>query len=356
MKKLLYLMGIDWYWIKQRPQIIAENLARDFDLTVAYYREVFVKQSLRTENDELEKSFPIPAIPFRDKNKLAFFIQRCFFNKINKNIQEQDIIWITHPLLYNYVPQKYRGKIIYDCMDNHVELCKDPKIRKKIEIAEDRLVSRADIVFVSSFGLEKKMKTLNNSVMPLLVRNGFVLDKIHFEANRESGKNTYQIGYFGTIAEWFDFSVLLDSLKCFPQLEYHLWGPINNVVVPEHPRLISEGVIEHSQLWNHVKKMDCFIMPFKVTKAIADVDPVKIYEYISMGKAIISVYYKELERFKSFVNFYENNLELNQVLQRLILNNFSPGYDEMSQEKFLRENSWDSRYEMIKETIERNVG
>ena len=41
MKKILYLMGIDWYWIKQRPQIIAEMLNKDYDVTVAYYKEVY---------------------------------------------------------------------------------------------------------------------------------------------------------------------------------------------------------------------------------------------------------------------------------------------------------------------------
>ena len=55
MKKILYLMGIDWYWIKQRPQIIAEMLNKDYDVTVAYYKELFVKQSFRKNNDELEK-------------------------------------------------------------------------------------------------------------------------------------------------------------------------------------------------------------------------------------------------------------------------------------------------------------
>ena len=44
-------MGIDWYWIKQRPQIIAEMLNKDYDVTVAYYKELFVKQSLRKNND-----------------------------------------------------------------------------------------------------------------------------------------------------------------------------------------------------------------------------------------------------------------------------------------------------------------
>ncbi len=81
MKKILYLMGIDWYWIKQRPQIIAEMLDRDYDVTVAYYKEVGVKQPLRKNNDELEKSIPISAIPYRDKNIIAHFIQKSYFRK-----------------------------------------------------------------------------------------------------------------------------------------------------------------------------------------------------------------------------------------------------------------------------------
>ena len=122
MKKILYLMGIDWYWIKQRPQIIAEMLNKDYDVTVAYYKELFVKQSLRKNNDELEKSISISAIPYRDKNKIAYAIQKLLFHRIMKNVKQFDIVWISHPLLYRYLPPNYDGKVIYDCMDNHEAL------------------------------------------------------------------------------------------------------------------------------------------------------------------------------------------------------------------------------------------
>ena len=133
MKKILYLMGIDWYWIKQRPQIIAEMLDRDYDVTVAYYKEVVVKQSLRKNNDELEKSIPISAIPYRDKNIIAHFIQKILFQKVMKNVEQYDIVWISHPLLYRYLPGNYKGKIVYDCMDNHEALCSDENIRQVIK-------------------------------------------------------------------------------------------------------------------------------------------------------------------------------------------------------------------------------
>ena len=355
MKKILYIMGIDWYWIRQRPQIIAEMLSEDYDVTVGYYHEVFVRQQLRTENDELEKSFAIPAIPYRDKSKLAFWIQRCFFKKVNRNIENYDVIWITNPLLYRYISSGFQGKIVYDCMDDHLALCNDIKIRNRINEVETALVRRADLIFTSSVGLTKKIENLCGKVQPVLIRNGFVWDEIHAPVKREKKEKNYKIGYFGTIAEWFDFSALLDSLEHFPEVEYHLWGPVINIEIPKHPRIFMEGVIEHSRLWDGMKTMDCMIMPFKVTKAIEAVDPVKLYEYISMGKSIISVYYKEVERFSPFVSFYHSYKELNVVIKELIQKKFQAVYDERSQQEFLKENSWNSRYKIIKKEVERSV-
>ena len=59
-----------------------------------------------------------------------------------------------------------------------------------------------------------------------------------------------------------------------------------NTEVPKHRRIHWKGVIEHNKLWENVKEMDALIMPFKVNDIIRDVDPVKLYEYISMGKKL----------------------------------------------------------------------
>lgn len=348
MKKLLYLMEIDWYWIKQRPQVIAEMLAKDYDITVVYHKEVFVKQSLRKDKDELQKSIPIPAIPFRDKNAVAYRIQKFFFYKIIKKINEFDIVWITHPLLYRYVPRNYQGKIVYDCMDNHEALCNDEKIRTTIRAAEKDLIEHADLILASSSGLMKKVMESGASQKVQLIRNGFVLQEIHPPQIRERTQgDKYKIGYFGTIAEWFDFPLLLESLEEFHEIEYHLWGPVSNVEPPNHPRMILEGVVEHRHLWEKVKGMDCLIMPFKMNDIIRDVDPVKLYEYISMGKTVISVYYEEVERFRQFVYFYDTRDIFIKLLANLIGEHFPPKYIEGEQKKFLVHNTWENRLEII---------
>ena len=181
-----------------------------------------------------------------------------------------------------------------------------------------------------------------------LVRNGVILNEIHAPQPLQK-KERYKIGYFGTIAEWFDFPLLLESLKANPDIEYHLWGPISVSSVPEHERLIFEGIVEHRCLGGKVKDMDCLIMPFKLNDIIRDVDPVKLYEYISMGKPVISVYYKEVNQFRDFVFFYHSPDELIRIVDALMQKEMKQKYNYKNQQEFLKENNWEKRYEDIKQ-------
>ena len=351
MKKILYFMGVDWYWIKQRPQILAEYLAQDYDVTVVYIKELFQKQSLRKDQDELEKSIAVPVIPYRDKSRCGYSLQRLLFHKVTKHINEYDTVWIGHPLLYRYIPQTYKGKIIYDCMDNHEALCKDIKIRATIHETEIQLIQRADLIFASSTGLIEKVIKKGGKGKTLLVRNGVILNEIHApQPPKKNVKERYKIGYFGTIAEWFDFPLLLESLKANPDIEYYLWGPVSVPSVPKHERLIFEGIVEHRCLWEKVKDMDCLIMPFKLNDIIEDVDPVKLYEYISMGKPVISVYYKEVDRFGSYIYFYKSLQDYNEILHEIFTENFAK-YDTFMQQEFLNANTWAERYSNIEKAM-----
>lgn len=338
-------MAVDWYWIKQRPQFIAEMLNKEYDITVVYLKEVFLSQALRNDKDELDKSYAVAAIPFRDKMISAFWLQNCLIKRKIDCFDDYDYIWIGHPLLFRYIPKTYNGKVVYDCMDNHVALCGDEKIARMIKKVEKELVQRADVIFATSRGLLEKIDELGGAEKNYLVRNGFFCQRI-CEPHALPIRNNFKMGYFGTIADWMDFSLLLNSLEEIPELEIYLWGPVSKVVIPEHPRLISKGIVEHRQLWEETKEMDCLIMPFLVNDIIQDVDPVKLYEYISMGKNIISVYYEEISRFSTFVKFYNSKQEFIDIIKEM-MSNKKVVYTAQQQTTFLLDNSWESRYKYI---------
>lgn len=352
-KKILYLMGIDWYWIKQRPQILAEMLSRDYDITVAYYKEIIGKIELRKRHDELEKSIPVPVLPYRDKSKIIYLIQKSIFKYQVRNLDQYDIIWIGHPLLFRYIPKSYQGKIVYDCMDNHVALCKDLRIRRVISNVEEILIRRADLIIASSNRLKQGIETKYLKEV-ILVRNGHVAGQIRNQNIVFTGRNI-NIGYFGTIAEWIDFKIIINCLNKIGDMMCFFWGPVSVNDIPQHPRLLFEGIVEHNRLWDVAKNMDCLIMPFLVNDIIEDVDPVKLYEYISMGKIVIAPYYKEIARFAPYVYFYESEEELLNLFKQLQKGELKCKYTKLQQINFLENNTWEKRYTIIKENLSKFV-
>lgn len=350
MKKLLYLMGIDWYWIKQRPQIIALELQKKYQVTVVYLSEVFSKTEMRRENDEIVSTTAVPALPFRDKSKLVSQIEKLLVCRAIKNIHEYDIVWFSYPTLFKYIDPSYKGKVVYDCMDDHKELCGDPRVGREIASIETKLIRRADVIFATSQVLKKQQEQLGGIGKTYLSRNGFLMEHI-YQLDKAEKKPFYKIGYFGTISSWMDGTLLAKSLEKNKQISYHLIGPLHQTELPSDSRIVLEGVIEHSSLYRAVEKYDCLIMPFQVNDVILAVDPVKLYEYISMGKCIISVWYEEIDRFSPFVYFYRDEKEYMCLLEELCAAGFPPKYTEKQQKEFLENNSWEVRCTHIIEKL-----
>ncbi len=351
-KKMLYILGVDWEWIYQRPQIIAEYLSQDYEVTVAFPFKIWDRHVKRTSRNE---SAGIPKLrlwvfPFQRKSRLVGVFADKYKKLRLRNYQQYEYIYIDYPVDIEYIPEDYRGCLIYDCIDDHEQMCSNEYMHRKVVEDEEILMQRSDIVIVSSQKLLQKRADKYSKKM-YLVRNGTSFTKI-YDAREGVVKKHYIIGYIGTIAEWFDQDLVMQSAQKHTELEYHLIGPctISNQV--RSNRIIYDGIVEHTKLQLHVKEYDCMIMPFIVNETVRAVDPVKLYEYIAFGKCIISVYYEELEYFRNYVYFYKTEEEYNNLMEALIKQGFSPKYNRQQQGEFLKENNWKERYKVIHQLIE----
>lgn len=352
-KKMLYIMGIDWDWIYQRPQIIAEFLSNDFDITVAYPVKIWDKHTVKECNNEKKAIHKLKlwVFPFQGKSRLIGRIADQYRKICLRNYQLYDYIYIDYPTYIQYIPEDYNGCIIYDCIDDHVQMCAKKYMRMQVEHTETELIQRSDVLITSSQRLLKKMQTPDLNRRINLIRNGTNFSRI-FDVKNVDVKEHYNIGYIGTVAEWFDYQLINQSVQKYSGLTYHLIGPCVAPNKAETDRMVYRGVVRHSELQLYVENFDCLIMPFLVNEIVKSVDPVKLYEYIAFGKCIISVYYEELEYFKDYVYFYSTPEEYDSLLESLIHDGFPPKYDTQQQEKFLQVNSWEERYKLIHEAIE----
>ena len=359
MDHILYLMHIDWNWIKQRPQFIAEGLSKKYKVDVVYKYSYRNKNYQQNENElknvTLNKifSFPNKLAKLRVISEINTLIFRHKVKKIMKATKPK-YVYITSPLLLKMLPSGFDANVIYDCMDDHYALESHPEIKAEIKENEEKLVNLAKYIFVSSMHLQEillKRYKVNNKEKIYLIRNGFKGPILNL--NRSSvfpSSTVFKIAYFGTISSWFDFDLINQSLKDFNNIEYELIGPIDknrNFIIPQNKRIKLLGTVEHNKLYSKIKDCNALIMPFKLNDIIKSVDPVKLYEYINFDKNIVTVRYKEIQRFNDFVYFYNNYSEFKRILNKLMKNENAVKYNKQMRHLFLRENTWEARISQI---------
>lgn len=349
-EEVIYLINLDWGWIKQRPHFIVKEIGERFNVRVFYQRR-YRRGSLQHNNENTKeiKIYPIYVLPrigeYPRLSRINTFIRNKKFKKAIKRFQPKVII-TTYPDQIRAISENYKGVVVYDCMDDHVSFIKNAYLKRLIFKEEKELLNRADCIFATSNKLieninEKYNFKDNNRIT--LVRNGYdgeIISTLSIEKSE-----FYKICYFGTVSEWFDFDIVMKSLNDFSNIQYYIIGPCDREV-PLHERIHYLGTIEHSKLYDTVSSMDCFIMPFVINDIVLAVDPVKLYEYINFNKNIISIYYPEIERFKNFVHFYTNYDSYKNVIEGLLVDN-SLSYSSEERISFLKDNSWKRRGETI---------
>jgi len=355
-------MHVPWGWIKQRPHFLAEELSDNFKV------DIMIPKSFRTSNLTINESslninsvFKLPFERFKLIRSMNSIIVQILL-KYRYRVHKYKYIWITdlrmYPLMRNLISSEQ--KLIYDCMDDVLEFEVLKEQYHELSSIEKQLFSRVDLVLFSSKELEsRKVKKYNlqNSSYGL-VYNALDKNLVHTEIFDKYNEifNQYQINnytvltYIGTISSWLDFDLIEKSVNDFENIVYFLIGPIEqNIEVLKHERIKYFGSVEHKYIKTLVVKSDILVMPFKVNKLIEAVDPVKMYEYISFGKKIISIDYKELNKFSQYISSYKNYKDFKEVLNQLI---DSSSNDSLNK-NFIELNNWQNRKKEIITLIER---
>lgn len=357
-RRILYVMHVDWRWIKQRPQFLAEAIASTHDV-LAMYR-VNPRRGGFPANRSPVARLPLLPIPSARRPAFAYVdapAQRTWLAVVAR-VFRPDVVWLTHPLLLSYLPSSLNQvPLVYDCMDDALGFTGDSRAFERIRRLERQLVQRSSLTLCSSDHLctvvtERHAPVDSTKVM--IVRNGLSDELLNrtddgcgascAEESVRSGASgrPIRVAYVGTIAEWLDTHAILRCLDAIDRLEIDLIGPVAAPRVA-HPRLRYRGVVDHASLVTEVRQYDALAMPFIVTDLIRSVDPVKLYEYLAFGKEVISVRYDGLDRFAPYVHFYQTPEDLVRLLRRLRDGALPLRNQASTVRPFLARNTWAER-------------
>ncbi len=354
---MLYVMHVDWNWIWQRPQAIAAELAADprTVIRVAYLPN-WRRRHLAPNASAVRRQaiWQLPLGRLRVVRAINRQLGRASLRLLAGKFKPTAVL-ITYPTLLSMLPTMLdRVPLFYDCMDLASGFADGPDEVEALHRAEGLVANCATATFVSSDFIAADLSSRHPQSRLLLVRNGFgglESRSAGDDASRfEMPGRVVRLGYFGTVSTWFDAGILVEALATRPWLEVHLWGPLV-AALPGHSRLHIHSAVRHEDLADAVREVDALIMPFALSDLIRGVDPVKLYEYVSLGKPVISVYYPELEQFRGLVHFYGTGAELGALLDRLRVERNSMRPDAVAARSFLDAATWHSRATIILDEV-----
>lgn len=193
-------------------------------------------------------------------------------------------------------------RIIYDCMD---EWDSFPGIKRALLDMESRLVEGCDLLVVTAERLYQKWQAYNRPTV--LARNAADFD---FYAERYRPNALLKdaghplVGYYGAIADWFDVELLADAARQRPDYTFVLLGGVFDVDVSALERLPNVRLLgqqPYELMPQYLYHFDVCLIPFKVNPITEATDPVKVYEYLSAGKPVVTVALPELEPLRDYL-------------------------------------------------------
>ena len=373
-KKIAYISHVPWGTIKQRPQFLAEQLAKDFE--VDFIELKGLRSILGINKHSKVTAFKKYNHLTRRKlwyinlakihNSFVFILAKSLnkaFFRFWGPLDDYQIVWFTHPeMFYIFGSKIIQGqKIIYDCMDDALAFTNKDSYKENLFHWEAALISKSEIVICSSqhlqdkicsrYAIKTKTVVINNAIdIPKNDQVQILPDGINKIIN-DLSEMKFPMVYIGAISDWFDFDLILKTLSVFDDVSLVLIGPCDTEI-PNHERIVLFSPISRKYIFNIMLYAKILVMPFKVNELIKSVNPVKLYEYIFTGKPIVAPLYGETVKFGPFVKLYDSTSKFLDIIEGIRENTqMQESLNECR--KYVEANTWKERYAQIKDIIDK---
>lgn len=264
-----------------------------------------------------------------------------------------DLVWITDTVMHGVmdaVDAKARAVRIAD--DNAEFRSTPPALRAK----EEQLMNRADVVFVTSSPLESRLRSRYGSKLHLL-RNGVEYD--HFQGDFERPDEYRYIDgpiavYIGAVAEWFAPDWISTLAKRREDITSVIIGhsriDLTELVMLPNVRIL--GARPYEEIPAYLAHAELGIIPFKRTKLVDSVSPLKLFEFFAAGLPVVSTRWKELEWLDSPALLATDADDFARLAGRVVDERWKKQQGAHFR-KYAAQNSWRSRYESAMSVLER---
>jgi glycosyltransferase involved in cell wall biosynthesis len=213
----------------------------------------------------------------------------------SEGFESPDIWWMYDPVAVPIVEERKAQLVVYDCVDRHSAY---GGYRGILDRLERRLLSQADIVFVTARGLEEHCAGTAETVH--FLPNGYDEELFKIKTTIPDAMARIprpRLGFVGGVAHWLDLDLVAAAARSRPDWSFVFVGPIGDVgaTVPRASNIHWLGRCRREDVPAYVAGFDVGLIPFKETLLTKSVNPLKAYEYLAAGVPVVSTRLPELD-------------------------------------------------------------
>jgi glycosyltransferase involved in cell wall biosynthesis len=311
----------DWHARTQRSQQLAKALAQSGHLCIyvnphlglEYPIPYLLSGSSRVcalAQNLLELHIHLP----REHELNQRLLLRSEVSRIVRSIDEvlsdagirQAVSLTSLPVWLDVVEQlreRHGFPIVYDC---HDFLAGFARVSREVVDSEEQLMRTCDRVVFSSSCLMETMLERNPALRgkAALIRNAVNPADLQFSESDQGMVPKRVVGYLGGLDHWFDTDAMLEAAREHPSLDFVLVGTVEDISIfrlKECPNVRFTGEVPHAELRKHLATWAVATIPFLRSPLTLAVNPIKIYEYFSLGLPVVGTRLPELELFRDLV-------------------------------------------------------
>lgn len=245
-------------------------------------------------------------------------------SKVQQVRRAMQVLGVEAPILWLYSPShlhlvgKFSEKLVcYFVYDEYPDFVASRRIKEMIRQYDNRMASRADIVFASSRAQWERRKDLNPHTY--CIPNGVDLDLFQKALDPETPLASDMaslekpiIGYLGWLGYQIDVDLLLRVAETYSHCSLVLVGPDE---IPSEaslhklramPNVHFLGRKERASLAGYLKGFDVALIPYRLRGFTLAAYPLKLHEYLAAGRAIVATALPELRPYSRLVRIAEN--------------------------------------------------
>jgi len=238
---------------------------------------------------------------------------------------KRPLTWFVVPHLSSVVGELDDLFSVYYCIDDYAALPDVDPVA--VRAMDDSLTRKADLVFVASATLLESKRALN----PNTHVSAHGVDYDHFVKAQDPAlaipddvaqlqRKGPIIGFFGLIERWIELSLVRYLAEQRPDWTFLMIGRIAvpESEVPRLPNIHFTGRRPYETLPAYGKAFTAAIIPYHLTQQVVNSNPLKLREYLAMGKPIVSVSTPEIEKFRDLVSIAHTREEYLAHLDRAV--------------------------------------